>query len=98
MCKNSCAGVLEFHLSYCVGKDYHPKLTAWDVNLFDYEAVYGVSPSMKKADRLRYGESLMTHAVVLTGYHQDEAGKIVKWRVENRHVPSLVKPFLHFGI
>ena len=55
-------------------QEYDPKLAAWDVNLFDYEAVYGVSPLIEKADRLRYGVSLMAHAMVLTGYHQDEAG------------------------
>jgi bleomycin hydrolase len=38
---------------------------------------------MSKADRLRVGESAMTHAMVLTAVHLDEAGKSVRWRVQN---------------
>ena len=38
---------------------------------------------MTKAERLLTGESLMTHAMVLTAVHLDAAGKPVRWRVEN---------------
>lgn len=39
---------------------------------------------MDKASRLVYGDSLMTHAMVLTGCHEpEEAGGVVRWRVEN---------------
>ena len=35
---------------------------------FDYELTFGVSVmNMSKADRLIFGESLMTHAMVITG-------------------------------
>lgn len=37
---------------------------------FDFERTFGVSVmEMSKAERLQYGESLMTHAMVLTGVH-----------------------------
>ena len=36
-----------------------------------------------KAERLDYGESLMTHAMVFQGVNLDEAGKPTRWRVEN---------------
>ncbi|KAL7795905.1 peptidase C1B, bleomycin hydrolase [Trichoderma ceciliae] len=56
-----------------------------DLDLFDYEA--GLSTSllrMNKAQRLMTGESLMTHAMVLTAVHVDEkTGRPVRWRVQN---------------
>lgn len=37
---------------------------------FDFELTFGLSVlEMSKAERLQYGESLMTHAMVLTGVH-----------------------------
>ncbi len=38
---------------------------------------------MTKEQRLDYGESLMTHAMVITGVDLDDAGKSVHWKVEN---------------
>ena len=38
---------------------------------------------MTKAERLDYGESLMTHAMVLMGVNLDKDGKPTMWRVEN---------------
>jgi bleomycin hydrolase len=40
----------------------------FDTEAFDYELVYGVGPGMDKRTRLHMGESLMTHAMVFTGY------------------------------
>lgn len=53
--------------------------------LWDYDAVFSTRPSLSKADRLRYGESLMTHAMVLTGYDEDpeRLDEPTQWRVEN---------------
>lgn len=53
--------------------------------LWDYESVFGTSPELSKADRLRYGQSLMTHAMVLTAYDEDSADAELpsQWRVEN---------------
>mgnify|MGYP006421952421 FL=1 len=38
---------------------------------------------MNKADRLQYGESQMTHAMLFTGVDLDVDDKPIKWRVEN---------------
>lgn len=42
-----------------------------------------ITLSQDKAGRLDYSESLMTHAMVLTGVDLDETGKPLKWKVEN---------------
>jgi len=36
---------------------------------------------MNKAQRLDYSESLMTHAMILTGVDIDSDGQSTKWRV-----------------
>lgn len=52
--------------------------------MFDFNDLFGLDLSMSKADRLRYGESLMTHAMTFTGFDSGvEEGQIRKWRVEN---------------
>ncbi|MGF2114519.1 aminopeptidase C [Enterococcus casseliflavus] len=52
-------------------------LDAYDINdLFDIDF------TMTKAERLDFGESLMTHAMVLTGVDLID-GKSTKWKVEN---------------
>ena len=39
---------------------------------YNYELVFGVNVhGLSKADRLVYGESLMTHAMVLTAVHEE---------------------------
>ncbi|MCI2048518.1 MAG: C1 family peptidase [Lachnospiraceae bacterium] len=45
--------------------------------------LFGVDFPMTKAQRLDYGESLMTHAMVITGVDLDEKGNPVRWKVEN---------------
>ncbi|WP_395092348.1 C1 family peptidase [Armatimonas sp.] len=66
-----------------VGKQMDRDLGLMDVELFEYEPLYGTSLELGKAARLDYGQSLMTHAMVLTGVDIDEAGAPRKWRVEN---------------
>lgn len=67
-----------------VGKFLHRKLGVMDPAMFDYTALFGTTPSMSKADRLVFGESAMTHAMVLTGFDSvDEGATVSKWRVEN---------------
>lgn len=53
------------------------------LNAYDFEGLFSTSFSMDKAERLDYGESLMTHAMVFTGVNIDEQGKPNRWRVEN---------------
>lgn len=66
-----------------VGK-YLTRDQGWmDQHQFDYDLVYGSGPTLTKAERLDYGESVMTHAMVFTGVDLDENGSPRKWRVEN---------------
>merc|ERR1719245_1834671 len=64
-----------------VSKRYVAKQGFLDLTAHDYPLVFGsdVQIGMDKAARLIYGDSLMTHAMVLTGCHvsgkQGEAGE-----------------------
>jgi bleomycin hydrolase len=64
-----------------VGKFLERKLGIMDLKLFDYDLAFNVKFTLSKADRLSFGESLMTHAMVFSGVHL-ENGKPVRWRVE----------------
>lgn len=66
-----------------VGKEFDRDLGLMDPELFDYEGIYGFGFGMNKAERLDYGQSQMTHAMVFTGVDLDDDGRPVKWRVEN---------------
>ncbi|XP_015371568.1 PREDICTED: bleomycin hydrolase [Diuraphis noxia] len=67
-----------------VSKRFSDKLGLEDLKIHDYQLVFGtdVSIPMTKAQRMLYGESAMTHAMVLTGVNVDN-GNATKWRVEN---------------
>ena len=65
-----------------VGKQMDRKRGLWDANLFETNELYGVDYGMSKADRLRYGQTVMTHAMLFTGVDVYE-GKPRRWRVEN---------------
>ncbi len=54
----------------------------WDAALFDYEGVYGTELAMDKESRVRRHDSLMTHAILLTGVDVLD-GRSRRWRVEN---------------
>jgi bleomycin hydrolase len=66
-----------------VAKMLETKMGAMDLNIYDYELVYGAKFQLDKAARLDYGDSEMTHAMVITGVDLDEQGNPRKWRVEN---------------
>ncbi|MCT3038769.1 MAG: C1 family peptidase [Leuconostoc mesenteroides] len=51
--------------------------------IFASDDLFNVDSTMTKAQRLDYGESLMTHAMVLTGVDLDENDQPTKWKVEN---------------
>lgn len=65
-----------------VGKESDRKKGIMDTNQFHKDELLGADLSMSKADRLNYGESLMTHAMVLTGVDLVD-GQPTKWKVEN---------------
>ena len=54
-----------------------------DTGLYQLETLLDTTFGMSKAERLDYGESLMTHAMVFQGVNLDEAGRPDRWRVEN---------------
>ncbi len=66
-----------------VGKRSTRDAGAMDLNAYDYEALLGTTFNMTKAQRLEYGHSRMTHAMVFQGVDLDEKEMPVRWRVEN---------------
>lgn len=56
-----------------------------DTASLDVDGLFGfpVEGCLDRAERLDYGESLMTHAMVLEGVNLDAAGKPTLWKVEN---------------
>jgi bleomycin hydrolase len=66
-----------------VGKQMHRQKGLWDAKLFDFGAFYGCEYGMNKANRLIYGNTLMTHAMLFTGVDIADDGNTLKWRVEN---------------
>lgn len=66
-----------------VGKDSSRDEGLLDTNTYQTDKLLGVTFGMNKAERLEYGESLMTHAMVFQGVNLDEEGKPNRWRVEN---------------
>ena len=65
-----------------VGKQMDRKRGLWDANLFETQALYGVNYGLNKADRLRFGQTMMTHAMLFTGVDVVD-GRPRRWRVEN---------------
>ena len=51
-------------------------------DVYEMDELFDLDFSMTKAERLDHGESLMTHAMVLTGVDLVD-GKSTKWKVEN---------------
>lgn len=66
-----------------VGKSFDRDLGLMDAELYDFEGLYRVPFALDKAQRLDYGASVMTHAMVFTGVDLDDDGRPLKWRVEN---------------
>ncbi len=65
-----------------VGKSSDSKQGIMDTELYSPDELFDIDFSMSKAERLDYGQSLMTHAMVLTGVDliNDQP---TKWKVEN---------------
>lgn len=68
-----------------VGQSYLREEGIMDTAALDVDGLFGfpVEGCMDRAERLDYGESLMTHAMVLEGVNLDEAGRPTLWKVEN---------------
>lgn len=65
-----------------VGKSSDRQQGILDTAIYQRNELLDFDLSMSKAERLDYGESLMTHAMVLTGVDLVD-GKPTKWKVEN---------------
>jgi len=65
-----------------VGKEMDRKGGYWDADLFNVSGLYGVEYGMDKENRLRHGQTMMTHAMLFTGVDVVN-GKPRRWRVEN---------------
>lgn len=65
-----------------VGQSSDRQLGVLDTEIYKKSELFNTDLSMTKAERLDYGESLMTHAMVLTGVDLVD-GKPTKWKVEN---------------
>jgi len=65
-----------------MGFDQSSQHGLMEVDLFDYETLFGLELDMNKADRARFGAGASNHAMVLMGVDLKE-GKPRKWLVEN---------------
>ncbi|CAD7087610.1 unnamed protein product [Hermetia illucens] len=68
-----------------VSKRFAGKQGIEDLGIHDFRLMFDtdIQISLSKADRLFYGESAMTHAMVFTAASVDDDGKPTKFRVEN---------------
>ncbi len=66
-----------------VGKMAERDSGALDREMYDLELLYATDFAADKAERVEYGHSVMTHAMVLTGVDLDDAGRPRRWKVEN---------------
>ena len=65
-----------------VAKMFHHELGVMDMNLYDYELLFGTDFKMDKKTRLEYGDSVMTHAMLITAVDL-KGNQPLKWRIEN---------------
>lgn len=65
-----------------VGKKMKREDGILDESAYEYERVLDTEFGMDKGMRLEYGESMMTHAMVITGVNLN-GGKAERWKVEN---------------
>ncbi|MFC4651318.1 aminopeptidase C [Lactococcus nasutitermitis] len=66
-----------------VGQVSNRKSGLLTLDAYDFETALDIEFTQDKAGRLDYGESLMTHAMVLAGVDLDENGNSTQWKVEN---------------
>ncbi len=69
------------------GCDMGPRINrdtgVMDLDIYDFKDILQIDLSMSKAERLDYGQSKMTHAMVFQGVNLAPDGKPTRWRVEN---------------
>jgi bleomycin hydrolase len=67
-----------------VGKEHYRDDTMglMDIDIIDYESVYGVDLRLTKEERIKYHDSIPTHAMAFIGVDLVD-GRPTKWLVEN---------------
>jgi len=65
-----------------VGKRFNREEGVLDMGIYDYENIFQIPFKMNKKTRLEYGDSEMTHAMLLTGVDIKKQ-KSIKWKIEN---------------
>ena len=65
-----------------VGKRFNREEGVLDMGIYDYENIFQIPFKMNKKTRLEYGDSEMTHAMLLTGFDIKKR-KPTKWKIEN---------------
>ncbi|MGQ7508814.1 aminopeptidase C [Streptococcus suis] len=66
-----------------VGQSSNRQTGIMATNTYDFSSGLAIHFHQDKAGRLDYSESLMTHAMVLTGVDLDDNEQPLKWKVEN---------------
>ncbi|ELU38480.1 bleomycin hydrolase [Rhizoctonia solani AG-1 IA] len=66
-----------------VGKFLDSPHGIMDLDAYDFKNALGLNYAMSKSQRLRTGDSAMTHAMVISGVHLDKQGNPVRYRIEN---------------
>lgn len=66
-----------------VNQFLHSKSSVMDKKVIDFEQFLGLKFELNKRERLEYGDSLMTHAMVISGYNEDRYGNTDRWKIEN---------------
>ncbi|MDP6852729.1 MAG: C1 family peptidase [Candidatus Marinimicrobia bacterium] len=65
-----------------VSKMFHRKVGVMDMDLYDWPLVFGTEFNIDKKTKLEYGDSVMTHAMLLTAV-DIQGNQTLKWRIEN---------------
>lgn len=66
-----------------VGQSHAKDLGIMDVDAMNYSDLFATDFTLDKAQRLDYGDSMLTHAMVFVGVNLDDQGKPTRWKVEN---------------
>ena len=71
-----------------VGQFFNSSQGLLDERSFDYLNFLDITDNINKKERIDFCESLMTHAMVYVGYHQNSFGEIDYWKIENSWGPE----------
>ncbi|GAA6006338.1 hypothetical protein JCM11491_004919 [Sporobolomyces phaffii] len=72
-----------------VDKSSMPDAGYMDLRMWNYEDAFGTKVRTTKEERIRLGDSMITHAMMFTAVHLDsKTGESVRWRVENSWGPK----------